>query len=173
VSGSGVGARWRGYLRPMDAERHRNLGIYSNDHLAGATAGVGRARAARDANQGTEFFEPLAAICREIEEDRSSLESIMDDLGISRSRVKTTLGGLGEKAGRLKPNGQLRGYSPLGRVIDLEVLFLGITGKLRLWTLLGDLLDGETASDFGALVRRAEDQRARVADLQERAARLL
>jgi hypothetical protein len=157
----------------MDADRHRHLGIYLNDHLAGAAAGVGRARAARDANEGTEFFEPLAAVCREIEEDRSSLESLMDDLGIGRSRVKTTLGGLGEKAGRLKPNGQLRGYSPLGRVIDFEVLLLGITGKLRLWTLLGDLLDGETSRDVVGLARRAEDQRTRVGELQERAARLL
>jgi hypothetical protein len=157
----------------MDADRHRHLSIYLNDHLAGATGGVGRARAARDANEGTEFFEPLATVCREIEEDRSSLESIMDDLGIGRSRIKTTLGDLGEKMGRLKPNGQIRGYSPLGRVIDLEVLVLGITGKLRLWTLLGDLLDGETASDLPALARRAEDQRTRVGQLQERAAHLL
>jgi hypothetical protein len=157
----------------MDADRHRHLGIYLNDHLAGATAGVGRARAARDANEGTEFHETLATVCREIEEDRSSLESLMDDLGIGHSRVKTTLGGLGEKAGRLKPNGQLRGYSPLGRVIDLEVLLLGITGKLRLWTLLGNLLDGETSRDLTALARRAEDQRTRVGELQERAARLL
>ena len=157
----------------MDTDRHRNLGIYLNDHLAGATGGVGRARAARDANEGTEFFEPLAALCREIEDDRSSLETLMDDLGIGRSLVKTTLGGLGERAGRLKPNGQLRGYSPLGRVIDLEVLLLGITGKLRLWTLLGDLLDGETSRDVVGLARRAEDQRTRVEELQERAARLL
>jgi hypothetical protein len=157
----------------MDTDRHRYLSIYLNDHLAGATGGVGRARAARDANEGTEFFEPLATTCREIEEDRSSLESIMDDLGIGRSRIKTTLGELGEKAGRLKPNGQIRGYSPLGRVIDLEVLVLGITGKLRLWTLLADLLDGETSSDLAALARRAEDQRTRVGQLQDRAARLL
>jgi hypothetical protein len=168
-----VGPRDRGYIHRMDPDRHRHLSIYLNDHLAGSTGGVGRARAARDANEGTEFFEPLAAVCREIEEDRSSLESLMDDLGIGRSRVKTTLGGLGEKAGRLKPNGQLRGYSPLGRVIDLEVLLLGITGKLRLWTLLGDLLDGETSRDLTALARRAEDQRTRVGQLQERAARLL
>ncbi len=157
----------------MDADRHRHLGIYLNDHLAGATAGVGRARSARDANEGTEFFESLAKVCREIEEDRASLESIMDDLGIGRSRMKTTLGGLGERVGRLKPNGRLHGYSPLGRVIDLEVLLLGITGKLRLWALLGDLLDGETSCDFAELARRAEDQRARIGQLQERAAQLL
>jgi hypothetical protein len=157
----------------MDSDRHRHLGIYLNDHLAGATGGVGRARSARDGNQGTEFHEPLARVAAEIAEDQATLEAVMDDLGIGRSKLKTTMAGLGERAGRLKPNGQLRGYSPLGRVIDLEVLVLGITGKLRLWVLLGDLLDGETAHDFAALARRAEAQREVVAELQERAARLL
>jgi hypothetical protein len=157
----------------METDLHRHLGIYLNDHLAGSAAGVGRARSARDANQGTEFHEPLARVADEIAEDRATLEAVMDDLGIGRSKMKTTLAGLGERAGRLKPNGSLRGYSPLGRVIDLEVLVLGITGKLRLWVLLGDLVDGETAHDFIALARRAEEQRELVAGLQERAARLL
>lgn len=157
----------------MDAHRHRHLSTYLNDHLAGAAGGVGRARAARDANQGTEFSRPLAAVCAEIEADKSTLEAIMDDLGIGRSRMKTTLGAIGERAGRLKPNGRLRGYSPLGRVIDLEVLLLGITGKLRLWTLLTDLLDDETPRDLVPLIHRAENQRTLVEDLQDRAARLL
>ena len=144
----------------MDANRHRLLATYLNDHLAGATAGVGRARSARDSNAGTEFAAPLAAICAEIEDDLDTLVSIMDELGIGRSKLKPILGQVGERLGRLKPNGQLRGHSPLGRVIDLEVLIIGITGKLRLWTLLDDLLDGETAAELPALILRAEDQRA-------------
>jgi hypothetical protein len=157
----------------MDANRHRLLGIYLNDHLTGAVVGVERARMTRDANQGTEFAGPLGVVCGEIEEDRGSLESIMDELGVGRSKVKPALWRLGEKAGRLKPNGQLRGYSPLGRVIDLEVLLLGITGKLRLWTLLAGLLDGEGSTDLAALIRRAEGQRATVEELQSRAAERL
>lgn len=157
----------------MDVDRHRHLSTYLNDHLAGATGGVGRARAARAANQGTEFAQPLAAVCAEIEADKATLEAIMDDLGIARSRMKTTLGAIGERAGRLKPNGRLRGYSPLGRVIDLELLLIGITGKLRLWTLLTDLLDDETPRDLTPLIHRAENQRTLVEDLQDRAARLL
>jgi hypothetical protein len=157
----------------MDADRHRLLGIYLNDHLAGATAGVERARATRDANAGTVFGAPLGVVCGEIEEDRSSLESIMDELGIGRSKLKPALGRLGEKAGRLKPNGRLRGYSPLGRVIDLEILLLGISGKLRLWTLLSELADGDISADLAALIRRAEAQRSTVEGLQARAAHLL
>jgi hypothetical protein len=157
----------------MDPTRHRLLGIYLNDHLAGSMAGVERARMTRDANQGTEFAAPLAAVCRGIEEDRATLESIVDDLGIGRSKIKPLLGRLGEIIGRAKPNGQLRGYSPLSRVVDLESLVLGISGKRRLWILLGELLDGEIAVDTATLIRRAEDQLATIEDLQVRAARLL
>ena len=157
----------------MDADRHRYLGIFLNDHLAGATAGVERARAARGANEGTEFGPPLAAVCEEIEADRATLESIIDELGVGRSRIKPVIGRVGERVGRLKPNGQLRGYSALGRVIDLEVLLLGIAGKLRLWALLAELLDGESSADPAALIARAEDQRSTVEELQLRAVRLL
>ena len=158
----------------MDDERRGRLAIYLNDHLAGSTIGVERARSARGANEGTEFGPPLGSICEQIEEDRATLESIMDELGISRSQLKPALGWVGERIGRLKPNGQIRGYSPLGRVIDLEVLILGISGKLRLWVLLDELLDdGETSTDLPTLIRRAEEQRERVEDLQKRAARLL
>ena len=97
----------------------------------------------------------------------------MEELGVGRSRIKPAIGWLGEKLGRLKPNGQLRGYSPLSRVLELELLLLGITGKLRLWTLLDELVGEDASADFGALVARAEDQRGRVEDLQMRAARLL
>ena len=157
----------------MDAERHRLLGIYLNDHFGGSTAGVEMARRARDANNGTDFALPLAVICREIEEDRATLETVMEELGIDRSRVKPALAWLGEKVGRLKPNGRLRSYSPLSRVVELETLVLGITGKLRLWRLLDRVLDGESAADLPALATRAEDQRDRVEDLQRRAIALL
>jgi hypothetical protein len=89
----------------MDPNRHRLLSIYLNDHLAGSTAGVERARATRDSNKGTEFGGPLAAVCGEIEEDRATLESVMDDLGIGRSKLKPPIGWVGERLGRLKPNG--------------------------------------------------------------------
>lgn len=149
------------------------LEIYLNDHLAGATTGVETARRARGSNEGTEFGEPLARLCEEIESDREALEAVMEELDVGRSRLKPALGWLGEKLGRLKPNGQLRGYSPLSRVLELELLALGITGKLRLWTLLDELVGERSEADFAGLAARAEDQRSVVEDLQLRAARLL
>jgi hypothetical protein len=157
----------------MELKRPELLGIYPNDHLAGSVGGVETARRARAVNEGTEFDEPLTRICEEIESDRASLEAVMDELGVGRSRIKPAIGWIAEKLGRAKPNGQLRGYSPLSRVVELELLLLGITGKLRLWSLLAELTVGQSSADFGSLIARAKDQRTRVEDLQKQAALLL
>jgi hypothetical protein len=154
-------------------KRPELLGIYLNDHLAGSIGGVETARRARGSNEATEFGEPLAKLCEEIESDREALEAVMEELGVAKSRIKPAIGWLGEKLGRLKPNGQLRGYSPLSRVVELELLVIGITGKLRLWTLLEELVGERSEADFAGLAARAEEQRAVVEDLQLRAARLL
>ena len=158
----------------MDAERHRLLGIYLNDHFGGSTGGVEMARRSRDANDGTDFGPPLTVICREIEEDRATLETVMEELGIDRSRLKPALAWLGEKVGRLKPNGRLRGYSPLSRVLELEGLSMGIVGKTELWRTLSGLgLDQRAGVDFEALAGRAEEQRQAIADLHQVAVAVL
>jgi hypothetical protein len=157
----------------MDLRRPELLGIYLNDHLAGSTGGVETVRRTRGSNQGTEFGEPLARLCEEFEADRDALQGVMKELGVGRSRLKPAIGWVGEKLGRLKLNGQLRGYSPLSRIIELELLLLGITGKSRLWTLLDDLVGDRSDADFPALIAIAKDQRERVEEMQMRAARLL
>jgi hypothetical protein len=156
----------------MSADPDKRLSIYLNDHLAGATAGVELARRLRASNrEEPEFGEPLAEICAEIETDRASLEAAMERMKVERSRVKPAVGWAGEKLGRLKPNGQVRGYSPLSRLVELEMLLLGITGKLRMWKAL-ERTRGESGVNFGRLAERAEEQRARVEELQLLAAEL-
>ncbi|HEX6602182.1 MAG TPA: hypothetical protein VF030_06020, partial [Solirubrobacterales bacterium] len=143
-----------------------------NDHLAGATLGVELARRLRSSNRGdAEFGEPLAKICGEIEEDYDTLVRLMDRLGVDRNPVKPALAWIAERLGRLKPNGQLRGYSPLSRVLELEILATGIGGKLQLWNALeqsfGETLEG---FDFHALAERADRQGQQVEDLHLAAA---
>jgi hypothetical protein len=136
------------------------LAIYLNDHLAGATAGLELARRAHGRNKGTPLGDYLERLQAEIAEDRDKLIEVMARLGIRRDPVKVAAGWAGEKVGRLKLNGQLTGYSPLSRVIELEGLHLGITGKLELWRSL-QRAKGERVGgiDLGALVKRAEAQR--------------
>ncbi len=143
------------------------LAIYLNDHLAGTTGGVELARRSRDSNSQDETFaEPLRQLCAEIEEDREALERIVDRLQISRSHLKPAGAWVAEKLGRLKPNGQLRGYSPLSRLLELEGLAMGITGKKELWETLAKFEDGGDA-ECERLVERAAAQRAVVEDLHE------
>ncbi len=145
----------------------RYLSIYLNDHLAGATVGVELARRVHASNREDEAFgKPLGRICREIEEDRAALEQVIDRLGLSRSRVKPAGAWVAEKLGRLKLNGRLRGYSPLSRLLELEGLMIGITGKLALWKTLDSLEDAKDSGvDFAQLTTRAAEQRSAVEDL--------
>lgn len=149
----------------------RLLSIYLNDHLAGAAAGVELARRTRASNRGDdEFGEALAEVCEEIEADRETLEALMERLGVRRDPIKPAAARLGERLGRLKPNGRLRGYSPLSRVVELEGLALGIAGKRQLWRALERSLDSIDGFDFERLAERADAQRERVEALRLAAA---
>jgi hypothetical protein len=150
------------------------LRIYLQDHLAGATGGLELARRGRGANEGTPYGEPLAKIADEIEADRRSLESLMEDLGFGADRAKNIAFWVGEKAGRLKLNGQLTGYSPLSRMIEIEGLITGVNGKRSMWLTLADLAESEPELDaarIGRLVERAEQQLATLHELRSRAGR--
>ncbi|HEY0390599.1 MAG TPA: hypothetical protein VGC63_02690 [Solirubrobacterales bacterium] len=150
----------------------RLLAIYLNDHLAGATAGVELARRARSSNRGTSFGEKLASLSAEIEADRETLERIMEQLGVKRSPAKTAAAWAAEKLGRLKLNGRLTGYSPLSRLLELEMLQIGITGKLELWQALEQTQSAELSRfDLAGLIERAESQRATAEALRLDAAR--
>jgi hypothetical protein len=149
------------------------LGTYLNDHLAGSTVGLELAKRARGSNQGSDYGEVLERVAREIEEDRDALLKLMDALEIKRDRPKVLAAWTGEKLGRLKPNGRLLSYSPLSRLIELEMLALGITGKLSLWEALSEVAAEDSRLDPAELSRlseRAERQRAEVWKLRQRAA---
>ena len=107
------------------------LEIYLQDHYAGSTGGLEMAKRTAKANGGTEFGGPLTRLAGEIREDRDALKRIMARLDVSPAPVKGGLAWAAEKAGRLKPNGQLRGYSPLGRMVEIEALITGVSGKLE------------------------------------------
>ena len=142
------------------------LPIYLNDHYAGSTAGVELAkRAARNSRGDAEFGPALTRLASEIEEDRDSLKRIMGRLDVGEDRVKATLFWVGEKVGRLKPNGELLQFSPLSRVVELEGLLTGVSGKLSLWRTLMELATRDERLEEGeleVLEARAEDQLVRL-----------
>jgi len=151
------------------------LTLYLNDHLAGSAFGSQLARRALTANRGTEFETFLADLTSALDSDRRELEGIIDRFGIPTDRLRLGAGWLAEKIGRLKPNGQLRGYSPLSRLLELEGLSGGILAKLALWRALRAIAPGDERLDadhLDHLIGRAESQLQGLAGMQARAAEI-
>src|SRR5437764_5880775 len=151
------------------------LGIYLNDHLAGAVGGLELARRAATANRSNDYGAFLSELAGEIEADLHALENIMDKLEVGRDHVKLLTAWTAEKIGRLKLNGRLLGYSPLSRVLELEVLCLGVEGKLSLWRALQKLADQDTRLrwiELDELVARARSQRRRLETRRLKAAKV-
>jgi hypothetical protein len=149
------------------------LGIYLNDHLAGATAGAELAQRVAGENRDRAGAQELRRIAVEIAEDRAALLDLMATLKVPVRHYKVWLGWLGEKAGRLKPNGRLLRPSPLSRVIGLEMLCLGIEGKAALWQVLrgrAEIDSRLSAERLDGLTVRARGQRATVESVRARAA---
>lgn len=138
------------------------LAIYLRDHHAGATAGIQVAKRSRGENEGSELGAFLDRFVTELEQDRHELERMMAELGVRPSRGKDAAAFVTAKAGRLKLNGRLREYSPLSRVVELEGLVMGVTGKLALWRTLEACgrLDESWRATLERLRERGESQRA-------------
>jgi hypothetical protein len=150
------------HAAPPSPDSNRRLRIYLADHRAGAEAGRARARRFAAANANSFLCDAANEVYRQIEEDVGALDAILDRLGCRPSRWKMILAQGAELAGRLKPNGQLRGYSPLSRAIELELLIAGILTKESLWQTLAVLQQRRPelgAFDFDELERRAMQQR--------------
>jgi hypothetical protein len=141
------------------------LGTYLNDHLAGASAGSELARKMSSENTGTPLGNYLAELARDIEQDRATLEDLMERLGIEKSPVKEAAGWFLEKLSRLKLSDSLTGSADLKLLLEFESLSLGVEGKLAMWRALQEVstvFPELAATDLTGLAKRAEDQRATI-----------
>ncbi len=149
------------------------LGIYLNDHLAGATAGSELAHRMARSHRGREEAIPLSRLAVEIAQDRSALLDIMVSLGVTVRAYKMGAAWIGEKAGRLKFNGRLLARSPLSDLEELELLRLGVEGKAVGWRTLRAQADTDARLDAGRLdelISRASRQAGQLEELRVRAA---
>lgn len=149
------------------------LGIYLNDHLAGATAGTELARRMVTGGHLPHPPDALPRLAAEIAEDRETLLELMAVLDIPVRSYKVYAAWAGEKVGRLKPNGHLRSRSPVSNLEELELLRLGVEGKAAGWRTLRVLADRDhriAAERLDALIARARHQAELLEDLRIEAA---
>ena len=131
---------------------HDVLGIYLNDHLAGATLGTELARRmAASFPHRSASGNVLRQLAADIAADRAALMEIMATLGIKVRGYKVYAAWIGEKAGRLKLNGHLLSRSPLSSLEEVEILRLGVEGKAAGWRTLRTLAERDGRLDAGRL----------------------
>ncbi|MBN8868306.1 MAG: hypothetical protein J0H66_00325 [Solirubrobacterales bacterium] len=141
----------------------RELGIYLNDHLTGATGGVALARRAAANATDDEREAMWIEVGNEVAEDRETLIRVRNLIGAKPNHLKYAVAWTAEKLGRMKLNGYLLRRSDLGEFLELEMLVTGVTGKLSLWKALARLDDPRLRElDFDQLVERTEAQRQRL-----------
>ena len=146
------------------------LGIYLNDHLAGATGGAELARRVAAARRGEEAGDALLRFAA----DRIALLDMMAALDVPVRAYKVYAGWIGEKAGRLKLNGRLLARSPLSSLEELEMMRLGVQGKAAGWRTLQLLADTDPRVDrvrLAELIARAESQLELLENFRVQAAR--
>lgn len=112
--------------------------IYVRDHLAGSAGGLALLRRSLGNNLGTDYEGPIRHVLDGTRQDREDLERVAAHNGVTPSRVKHLAAALAEKVGRAKFNGEVRGYSPLARLWELEQLGAAVAAKTDLWTLMVD-----------------------------------
>jgi hypothetical protein len=128
------------------------LGVYLNDHLAGATVGVQLVRRmAASAEPGSETAGVVKSLVKEITADRSALVKMMAAVGVKIRGYKVFAAWAGEKAGRLKLNGHVLSRSPLSALEETEMLRLGVEGKAAGWRTLQVVAQRDHRLDAGQL----------------------
>jgi hypothetical protein len=149
------------------------LGIYLNDHLAGSTAWVELAR--RLARREGEWAGGgrLERLAEEIEQDRAALLEMMAALGEPVRHAELWVAWLGAKLGRVKLNGRVIARSPLSRLVELEVMRLGVEGKVAGWRTLRARAAADARLDvekLDELIASGRSQSTRLERLRTRAA---
>lgn len=148
------------------------LGIYLNDHLAGATAGMELARRLARTEGGWAGNGRLDRLADEIAADRDELRDIMSTLGEPARSSRVWLGWGLEKLGRLKLNGRIVARSPLSRILELEAMRLGVEGTVAAWRTLRSRAAMDPRLDttqLDKLIARGRNQIARLERLRVRA----
>jgi hypothetical protein len=147
----------------MSAAEH--LATYLNDHLGGAATGVEMARRLAEESRHEPDGPDLARIADAIEEDRETLRGVVEKLGASQNPVKQAVGWVAEKAHRLGVSETLTRNAALSRMLQAEILCLGIEGKRDMWLALREVVASHpplAELDLTALAERAREQRERV-----------
>lgn len=146
--------------------------ILLRNHQAGGRAAVDLFTRAASAQRDRSYGAELDQLAREAREDLGFNERVMRRVGVPSSRAQVGALRLGERLGRLKPNGHLVRRAPLSDVVELEGLIATVHIKVAGWQaaqVAGVLEEGELA-ELERLLERAATQADRLTQMHRTAA---
>jgi hypothetical protein len=154
---------------------HQNLAIYINDHLAGSVAALALIDDMIGALNDAPLSAFLATLKDEILEEQRVLRVLLQANDYKEGAIKKAVAWLGEKASSPKFGGSKDEHEGLPIMQGLEMLYLGITGKLLQWhafqAAIAPMVEA-LGFDLNRLQQQAEKQRATVEEFRLGYARL-
>ena len=139
-----------------------NLRTYLQDHLAGAQFATSLLADLAAQEHDADIAKFAGNLLTEIGDDKRVVEDILAHLDTTTSVFKEASAWIALKLGRTKLQ---IGSDPFSIFEALEVLSIGIQGKLALWKALDEIASSEDALgslDLAALAERAAEQHGRV-----------
>lgn len=143
---------------------------YMSDHLAGSTAGTNRIQRMAADYVDTPVFPQISEVAEAIRRERGFLVKLIQRQGFSTPPGSTTIAWLGERLGRIKPNGRPPGgRSPSTLVLEAELMITAVTGKLHGWSVMKDHAEalGVDPQVFQGLIEDAQAQREQLETVHE------
>lgn len=143
-----------------DSQVPETVGIYLNDHLAGARGALDLIDDIVEGDTDDELKRFLVGLRTEIDEDREQLRRVMSLLDVTEHRSKQILASIAESTSRLKL-ARVGQSEQMSRLLELETLSAGVWTKIRLWRSLGSAADLRArleGIDLDELVTRGERQ---------------
>jgi hypothetical protein len=144
---------------------NKYLATYLIDHLAGAEAAIQLLEDLETTYADTPLARFFAELRTDITVDRRQLQDLMERLQVVESRTRKVSAWLTEKFIELKLRVDDSASGPLRLLESLEIVGLGIHGKLAMWHALHAASDHysplQGIVDYERLAQRADEQRRR------------
>jgi hypothetical protein len=141
------------------------LALYLRNHEAAAQGGADLFRRAAANLRQRPYADEVRALRTEVVEDLRTLRGLMRRLQVRPDPVLGTAIRVGERIGRLKPNGHLLTRSPLSDLVEVEAMLDAVFAKANGWRALAAAGVGGSESELAELLERAEGQVRRLQEL--------
>lgn len=153
-----------------------HLDTYLNDHLAASVTAIDMLAHVAEKRSGAVDTSTILRIKHDVEEDRATLEVLMQRLGIDHSHARKAVGWLAERFTRLKLAADDPDHHEFRAFETIQLISLGVEGKLSLWKSLAAVAPTDpvlSTVDFATLMARAHEQRGLLEPMHEELARMV